>query len=186
VEPIGSEADHTIGAGQVGALAAAAPGPWQLEAIRCKLWGNVVCQSNLLLRLASRDFVAIEKPFTLAILVAINTHQAATARHTEHLDHRPHLAQKLRNSPQPLPNLNPLPDVEFALLWLCCYPVHSLFSFLISTAGSQSAGCSHYQACIFNRMIAERVWLGGVRLTSRPHGPVGLWVLDVDCVYTIV
>lgn len=75
-----------------------------------------MCQSNLLLLFISRDFVAIEKPFTLAILVAVNTHEAATARYTEHLDHRPHLAQKPRNSPPPLPNLNPLPDVEFALL----------------------------------------------------------------------
>jgi hypothetical protein len=45
------------------------------------------------LRLVNHDLVAIEKPFTAAIRVAIDAHEAAALWHPKHLGYRPYSAQ---------------------------------------------------------------------------------------------
>src|SRR5262245_9248189 len=71
------------------------------------------CHDWLLSRcVAGHDFVTIEKPFTALLWVAIDTHAATAARHTEHLDHRPHLAHERWKRHASRPNRDPIPDVE--------------------------------------------------------------------------
>ena len=71
----------------------------------------------------NHDFIAIEKPFTHAIRVAINAYKAAAFRHPEDLDNRPHLTHELwKQWPAARLYANPIPVIEVAQLWLryCC------------------------------------------------------------------
>jgi hypothetical protein len=68
---------------------------------------------RLIWRIAGRDLIAIEKPFTRAISVTVNTYQAAILRHTEHLDHRPRPAHEIVTQRlAALPNMDPISNVD--------------------------------------------------------------------------
>jgi hypothetical protein len=88
-----------------------------------------------LLRFADHDFVAIEKPFALAIRVAVDAYETAIARDAENLDDRPRPAQEPWDRPAALLNVDPIPAVDFALGWLRCYLIHMLPSFIPSKRG---------------------------------------------------
>jgi hypothetical protein len=79
-------------------------------------WESPLCVVN-------DDFIAIEKPFTHAIRVAINAYEAAAVRHPEDLDNRPGLAHEIRKQrPAARPYANPIPAIQVARLWLrYCY-----------------------------------------------------------------
>jgi hypothetical protein len=55
----------------------------------------------------------VAKPFSLAVPIAIQVHEAAIARHAEDLDHGPDLVQERGNRPPPLANEDPIPDGRF-------------------------------------------------------------------------
>ena len=84
------------------------------------------------LRLTNHDFIAIEKPFTHAIRVAINADKAAALRHPEDLDNRPHLAHELwKQWPAAQLYANPIPVIEVAQLWLRYYCTHRFPPFVL-------------------------------------------------------
>src|SRR6266487_4284752 len=89
-----------------------------------------ICQGTHPLRFAGRDFVAIEKPLT-AIWIAIDAHEAGIKRHTKYLDHRPDPAHERWKRPFPMPNVYPIPDVEFSPLWPRCCSAHWLLPFVL-------------------------------------------------------
>jgi hypothetical protein len=61
------------------------------------------------------DFVAVEKPFTLAIRVAGNAYHTAVARHTKHLGHRSYLADQRGKQPWARLDEYPISHVEVVL-----------------------------------------------------------------------
>jgi hypothetical protein len=64
-----------------------------------------------------RDFIVIEKPFPLAIGIAVDLHQAALTRRAEDLDDGPDLVQEPRDRPPPLPNDDSIPDGRLTFRW---------------------------------------------------------------------
>jgi hypothetical protein len=75
-------------------------------------WEAPLCVTN-------RDFIAIEKPLTHAIRVAINAYEAAIVRHPKDLDNRPDLAHELQKQRPPARvYADPIPAIEFARVWL--------------------------------------------------------------------
>jgi hypothetical protein len=75
----------------------------------------VCSKESLQLRVIDRDFVAVEKPFALAITVASDAHHATIPGQTEHLNHHPDFADKRWKRPLSLPDLDTIPDDEVAL-----------------------------------------------------------------------
>jgi hypothetical protein len=135
------EPDHAACAAQVDALAACAPRSWPAEALGCLLQYRVVFQKNPPLRAVDHHFVAIQKPLTAAIRVAIDAHHTAVARRPKDLDHRPRPADELETEwPPTLSNMYAICAVDCSRRSLQCSLIHC-FPFVLSNNLSHHSGC---------------------------------------------